>query len=527
MTLSCLMAGGCAMQEEPCDPLTADAEGTDLYMRLSLRVTSPTRSNPTGGEYGDGQLPGSKAENKIDNITLFFYQSPSGLGDAPDDTEIIRTIYIDHDINQEEDGSWSKTISLGKQKIEEKDNVRVAVCVNTGFPGALANLGQLREYQLTETFKSAALPKDCTGFTMANAFGSDGKLVFKDKNGKDVAGTEDDPYYASLSIERTAARIDILFDSENMTDDADLLTYEVKTGDKTTGDMVNLENVIISNAMSKGSYLLKRVTADTESADDVKFCGDEVINGNYVIEPNTIAKGGWTADGSAPTEEILTDWYGDTRASYIRTNYDDIFGADNSLGRILSYKTDAQNTGAGLAEYAVTLAYVNENTQHQTRHTSDFVTGLVLKALYVPQTVYTDAKAETPKDDYRPGDDFWLYEKKMAEGASRREAIFFADKTAADGYAEAHPEDGAIITPYPDGVCYYNTWIRHCNEVVDGLHVCTPMEYGIVRNNVYRIKFSFSGPGTPQPELDEPENLDVRIFVRKWNIREEQTEIIM
>ena len=50
------------------------------------------------------------------------------------------------------------------------------------------------------------------------------------------------------------------------------------------------------------------------------------------------------------------------------------------------------------------------------------------------------------------------------------------------------------------------------------------MEYGIVRNNIYRVGLSkVTGPGTPTPDLKAPDHLYLRIFVREWNLRKQPT----
>lgn len=49
------------------------------------------------------------------------------------------------------------------------------------------------------------------------------------------------------------------------------------------------------------------------------------------------------------------------------------------------------------------------------------------------------------------------------------------------------------------------------------------MEYGIVRNHVYRVRFNFHGAGTPTPDIEGPENAEAAIYVRPWNVfRHEQ-----
>ena len=70
------LAAGCAQE----DIGTAPSEGGGLLTSsyVSLSFASPqgtlTRSNPTGGENGDGLEEGQDYENAITSAVVFFYQ---------------------------------------------------------------------------------------------------------------------------------------------------------------------------------------------------------------------------------------------------------------------------------------------------------------------------------------------------------------------------------------------------------------------------------------------------------------------
>ena len=68
-------------------------------------------------------------------------------------------------------------------------------------------------------------------------------------------------------------------------------------------------------------------------------------------------------------------------------------------------------------------------------------------------------------------------------------------------------------------VCYYNLWLRHYNDEKADPQEAYPMEYATVRNNIYRVSISFNGPGDPEPTMRDPDTMQARIFVRKWNLR--------
>ena len=86
--------------------------------------------------------------------------------------------------------------------------------------------------------------------------------------------------------------------------------------------------------------------------------------------------------------------------------------------------------------------------------------------------------------------------------------------------------DDYNIAYYDGGVCYFPYWIQHANNGDDAF--LGPMEYCIVRNNVYQLAVTgVKALGDPLPFL-EPENtpgeskqvyLSVQIYVKNWVVR--------
>ena len=90
-------------------------------------------------------------------------------------------------------------------------------------------------------------------------------------------------------------------------------------------------------------------------------------------------------------------------------------------------------------------------------------------------------------------------------------------------------KDVAGATKYTNGTCYYRYYIRHSNNGVLG--EMGIMEFGIVRNNIYRLSIDGIGViGSPDPEPEDPKDLDeylrIRIEVKQWALRRHE-QIIM
>ncbi len=111
--------------------------------------------------------------------------------------------------------------------------------------------------------------------------------------------------------------------------------------------------------------------------------------------------------------------------------------------------------------------------------------------------------------------------------------IYEGDGTETGG-ADVDNVGGTINPDLPPGTsgpkartCYYVWRVRHSN---DGSEDATGvMEYGIVRNNVYKLNIkSISEPGSSTPEFDDPTGVRITITatVKPWTVMHEE-EIVM
>lgn len=521
--LFAVLAAGCS--ETLDNPVSSEDTGDGLYLKLSLSVSGATRSNPSGGEIGDGTEGGIRRENEIENLALFFYEGENGP-DSPDDTPLLHyEIYDGLTLSPGDGNTVSHVVRVPQYGM--RDGHRVVVAANfSGDPESVRTLGELRRMIVAQPWRSAASVKDYSRFAMSTASGNapyDGRIHFFDEYQRPVEGTRDDPFYMRAEIERAAARIDFMFDNVNMAGLApDGLLYDVESGSE-GGDngTLHISHILPVNVMSEGTFLLKHVTKGETDMDSRIVCGDESTDAesgrplNYVVEPHSVHKTGATGDDIAV-------WYGATSADNVRKSPELFFTEASHIRGWLSSDIIADCSDG--FDKTMTLAYVNENTQHKDLHDSRFMTGLAIRGIFLPASVYSDAQG-TQDLTYKKGDTFWRYSPTTAE--MEKESLYFSTRESAEDYAASHPEDVAEITEYAGGVCYYNLWIRHAGvERNGGEYDSWPMEYGIVRNNIYRIGVSFSGIGSPVPDLREPHNIRTRIFVRKWNFRRQPTIIM-
>ncbi len=507
LSLMSLLAWSCSDRGDAPEPAPV---GDASFLRLTLAVAdhSHSRVGPAAGEDGDGREDGVNKENDIENIAVFIYDD-SGAGlDSDADTPLIAKAYATRSSMTQENGSLVCTLPLGEYRAT--NNHRAVVVANAGDITADVNtLGELRTRPATDAWTPAPAIAATSGFLMASAYNGAARPADDDGHVRmlhDGEGSAKNPNFAtSVSIERAAARIDIMYGYPDMEATSGLF-YRVKSAQ---GSTLFLTHAMPVNLMQEPSYTLKHVTMSTTNL-GLLVCGDETTDAdgnaaNYTVEPTTFAKGD---DTGAAT---LSQWYGNTAAAYIRSKPATVVNEGVALASVPDMTVPQPVDGYN--KYRI-IAYANENTMLPEAHDSRFITGLALRAIYRPAKIYRDAELTDSFQGLVEGSTFWLL-RPTAQTMGDDYCLYFASEAVALEYQKKHPELIATVEHFPGGVCYYNLWIRHAGDLC-----------AIVRNNIYRVALSFTGPGHPTPELTEPLNIESRIFVRRWNFRP-QSEILM
>ena len=401
----------------------------------------------------------------------------------------------------------------------------------------------------------------------------------------------DSEYTGTTTLQRVYARLDLWYNHANAITEGTGTNAKVKElkysiveydndkkmdvvvkGEDGNNDFadVYITNILPVNIMQKPSFLFKKVielpdddtwnaltnytvwnsTSTVWTTGTSKWGGKETPSGiptskpndlptNYVIERHTAEK---NSDGIAGD---LTAWYGTTRTEQVKT--DIVSTAKGSMNGYYHGTPNSASTPDYGCDRIAILSYANENTHPTDCYHSNYLTGMAFRAVYVPEKIYssygdvTDEEGKTTTkliEATSKPDKIYRYSPTTKDQVEKN-SIYFTDRSEAEKYANAHPQDMAIITPKKpsenedayftatehDGkwgfICYYNLWLRHYNDEGDDPQINYPMEYATVRNNIYRVAVSFRGPGDPTPTMREPDTMKARIFVRKWNYREE------
>lgn len=555
------LAAGCAQEDIDTAPSGGGGMSASSYVSLSFasQQSTPTRSNPTGGEQGDGQEKGQANENEIKSAVAFFYQGSGTDGVNSDgSTKIMAVATFNVGSYTEPGNGIDRTYTTTPQQVDLDDGTyNVLVVANPGadwWTGQSLTLADVRNHIQTTAWTASG--SDYSDFVMTSA--ADATLTLN-------SNPENDPAKAEVNVERMAARLDYKAEaSYTCTDPA----YPNAT--------VEITGAALVNNLTAGSYMLKRVASTVDGVPT--YLGDETadagVQTNYVLDPWTAVKtsdnNSFTIDGEVKTaEDLYGEWFG-------------------NISQNPNYWADYVQPGIEVSdgtEKWQRIGYTLENTTAAEEAGKRYSTGVVFKAKFHPQGVANYTEGETffaygtkiyaSMEDMMAGfygskfDDLdnitscatWgdvkqfitstlltndpsgynKYLEGLADGKDDTEAVVDASSLTWSKYMKnecgySKDEHGKVILDqndkvtrialqpygtrtYEDATCYYTWWVRHSNDNDDTKKGI--MEYAIVRNNIYKLTvnsvYSLGG------EVPEEESLIVDVYVNDWLLLDNET----
>lgn len=350
----------CASDTTSDLPLPSKDMKAYLQVKVTVEGSGDTRASratagPHGGEGGDDREPGINKENDVNSLTVLLYESDKN--DLSNDNAIIDYVYTFTNLTKattSTSGSDATYTTVPKEidPIIVGKNYHVLVIANAGDMTSRCKgkkISEVRDMQMDKVCTRNDDIANFTDFVMSSK--KDAKIDFSGKSGSGT-GTESDPYVVNVDIERLAARIDII---PNATYDAasNAYYYDVKDGANVIGGF-KLESVTPSKVLTKGEYLIKRVSSDA-AVSAVTYFGLEEMD----------------ATTKASTNYVVCPWTND-RAGLTLSN------AEGPASLYNVKKTTSTSTAVEEASYI--LDYVMENTT--TDNTEANSTGLIFKGKY-------------------------------------------------------------------------------------------------------------------------------------------------
>lgn len=344
------------------------------------RASRATTGRPHGGEDGDGREQGINHENDVNSLTVLLYKSDKDKKDLSEADATIDYVYTFTGLKSSS-STGGVTYTTGPREIDPVivgKNYHVLVIANAGDMTSRCKgkkISEIRDMQMDKVCTRNDDIANFTDFVMSSK--KDAKIDFSGKSGSGT-GTESDPYMVDVNIERLAARIDIIptaaYDAAS-----NAYYYDVKDGANVIGGF-KLESVTPSKVLTKGEYLIKRVSSDA-AVSAVTYFGLEEMNAttkastNYVVCP-------WTKDRTGLT----------------------LAKAEGPASLYNVKKTTSTSTAVEEASYI--LDYVMENTTTDNDVANS--TGLIFKGKYYEETEW-DAKTKQPKAGVTGADKEYTY----------------------------------------------------------------------------------------------------------------------
>lgn len=357
LALMLVMSFASCASDNTCDlPMPNKDMKTYLQVKVTVEGSGDTRASratkgPQGGEDGDGREQGINHENDVNSLTVLLYRSDKE--DIAEADAKIDYVYTFTGLKSSSSTS-GVTYTTGPREIDPVivgKSYHVLVIANAGDMTSKCigeNISVIRDMQMDKVCTRNEDIANFTDFVMSSK--KDAKIDFSGKSGSGT-GTESDPYMVDVNIERLAARIDIIptaaFDGTSQG-----YYYNVMDGTNVIGGF-KLESVTPTKVMTKGEYLIKRVSSDKDVS-SVTYFGEEKMDAttkastNYVVCP-------WTKDRTGLT---LAEAEGPTSFYNVK-------------------KTTSTGT---IADASYILDYVMENTT--TDNAETYSTGLIFKGKY-------------------------------------------------------------------------------------------------------------------------------------------------
>lgn len=544
------LAAGCAQEDIDTAPSGGGGMSASSYVSLSFasQQSTPTRSNPTGGEQGDGDETGQDYENKIKSAVAFFYQGSGTDGvNSNGNTPIKAAVSFNVGSTMSGDCKYTTT----PQQVDLDDGTyNVLVVANPGadwWTGQSLTLDDVRNHIQTTAWTASG--SDYSDFVMTSA--ADATLTLN-------SNPESDPAKATVNVERMAARLDYKAEaSYTCTDPA----Y--------SGATVEITGAALVNNLTAGSYMLKRVASTVDGVPT--YLGNETpdagVQTNYVLDPWTAVKtsdnNSFTIDGEVKTaEDLYGEWFGNISqdpndwADYVQPGIEVSDGTEKwqRIGYTLENTTAAEEAGRRYSTGVVFKAKFHpQGVANYTDGETFFALGTHLFASMEDMMTYVYGADFSQFDDKIDACTDWTAVKNFAASLldndpSGYKAFLLGQDEAQDlaqvkeslkwsaymlsncGYSASLNEtykveldQNGIVTrnalqsygvrTYEDATCYYTWWVRHSNDNNDETKGI--MEYAIVRNNIYKLTVnSIYSLGNYVPGEDE--NIILDVYVNDW-----------
>lgn len=476
--LLALLVTACKDDTLPASPAEEEEAGSGVYVSVVVNTGGSNASRvPTPGEDGDlPKQPGTGDENMVHDLTVFFLDD-----DLNNATTINASAYFsEKEITPEASGNITRyTVQKEIEGLYVGNTYHVLVIANAGdLTNEITDIEELKN----KTFNEVIVTHDTEQWFLMASEKDSGEIEIRANN------SEYNPTWVSVDVERMTARVDCAWGNEYEIS-GNNMPSEGGNPSQNEKDKVKILGAALVNRYAGDTYAFKRVTNNVITLSDVTYLGDEAADAsNYVLDPLTVP---------GKHNSHYTYYY----MEYVNWDIENDFA--NPIGN------NVTSEQGGRTYYRLSYARENINTTAQLSETDGiqrYATGIMFKAQYTPA-------------GFSEGETFYRYTSRNGNGST----LYTAD-ALMDAFPETFTEenqsawgdiDGCDV--FLNGCCYYVYWIRHADG--ENTNVISPMEYAIVRNNIYQLYvYSIRQLGTPEPDSNVEEiNTGVHFQVSEWD----------
>lgn len=515
-TLLLPMLCACMFDNDLCeDDIAAPQIATDnQYINLNIVVSSghenTTRAAiPSGGEDGDGREAGYERENKVNGVTLMLYEvtrkedkSYTGINDITDNDQLAFIQYYPVQLVKPEAQGTSPDIeavyTTGDQPLNLKDaglqidkTYRALVVANLDLSKVFdmtTTMKEVRDYEVpSQIYDGSNLGATATDFVMSLETEENTIINFQtptsettSSNGQIVKKFQLD----NIRIERLSARMDFWAKGAQYKNTYKTPGYEYKVYEenskKVSPDKFVLTTITPFNLYNGTEYLFKRVRQNNR----IIYLGKEVVTtkdtednyvDNYVLDPYTLKKDKTNIPDNT-SEFMRYEFWLDNIINDNTTGTDRV----NPPLSMESFQKGGQwNCALYQLDEAdnIIVCYPKENTLLKDSPLYYYATGLCIEGDYYEEgweeTQPTTTDGENPKVKHLTYYGFLRHQGEQIE---------------EEYYAIMSPED--------------------LDQKKGDLTGNFPMNFGVVRNNIYRISID---------HITEKGEMKLKIILKNWD----------
>ena len=471
------------------DVAFSDETHTDSNGNLALFFEIPNANGTRSAESSGITETGSKEEYAVKSLTIYLFDSTTKT--LKDQQELQNIQQIKADLEEIKYTADKITVNPGTYNIFAIANGKAVtgdISTQDAFLNAVDGI----------TYSEGKIPSvPASGFVMTNRGAANLNVEVKKPTDSDKVTS------VSIGLERAVAKIELTQKQETfpLKDPAGKVYCTIKLNNFR---MLNLatqfytfrHTAVLNDFQEPGSYT------------DENF-GDINDNNGYAIDPYFFKK---TVEGAK-----------------------DFTNADGFFAQALVDLDINDSNWAGMAQAGSwSHVYCLENCMFVNAQLNAYSTGVMFKA---NMDIATDRVFDENGDNISnpsnwPSKMFYFnYNFYTSVDAIRKQVLNnlpedITDDSATEILAEYSIKRFQKTENYS---CYYNYWIKHEDNNSTEMGV---MEFGIVRNNIYRLsisKVAGLGSGEPYIEPEQPDEykaeLDININVFPWAVRNQDVDL--